>query len=110
MSEAAPPGGPSPQPGHLYDAVSMQKERVVDGFTDQRETLKRAVEEQRLAAMPEHMRRAALGPSAQVSAEIVELLQRIIAREVTRQLDLAICTMIAQSEKLKSEKEENIPE
>lgn len=104
MSDAASSGGP-PQPGHLYDAVSMQKDRVVDSFAEQRESLKRAVEEQRLAAMPEHMRRAALGPSAQVSAEIVEILQRIITREVTRQLDLAICTMIAQAEKAKADAE-----
>lgn len=80
--------------GHLYDSISAQKAMVVDGFADQRESLKRAVAEQRLAAMPEDMRRAALGPTGQVSLEIVEALQKIIAREVTRQLDLAICAMI----------------
>lgn len=86
------------QPTHLYDAVSSQKDQIVDGFADQREALKRAVEDQRLAAMPEHMRRAALGPSAQVSAEIVEILQRIIAREVTRQLELAVRAMMTQNQ------------
>jgi len=43
------------------------------------------------------MQRAARGPSAQVSLEIVEALQKIIAREVTRQLDLAICAMIERT-------------
>ena len=57
---------------HLYDAVSAQKHQVVDSFADQREQLRKAVADQRLAAMPEEMRRAALGPSAQVSREIVE--------------------------------------
>jgi hypothetical protein len=79
---------------HLYDSISAQKATVVDGFADQREALKRAVAEQRLAAMPEDMRRATLGPTGQVSLEIVEALQKIIAREVTRQLDLAVCAMI----------------
>ena len=82
---------------HLYDSISEQKHSVVDSFADQRTVLKRAVAEQRLAAMPEDMRRAEMGPSAQVSIEIVEALQKIIAREVTRQLDLAICTMIERS-------------
>ena len=86
------------QPTHLYDAVSSQNDQIDDGFADQREALKRAVEDQRLAAMPEHMRRAALGPSAQVSAEIVEILQRIIAREVTRQLELAVRAMMTQNQ------------
>ncbi|WGM40148.1 hypothetical protein [Caulobacter sp. NIBR1757] len=90
--------GPNAQATHLYDAVSSQKEQIVDGFAEQREALKKAVEDQRLAAMPEHMRRAALGPSAAVSAEIVELLQRIIAREVTRQLELAVRAMMTQSQ------------
>ena len=97
MSDAQ--GGRSP---HLYDSISAQKHTVVDSFTDQREVLKRAVTEQRLAAMPEDMRRAAMGPSAQVSAEIVGALQKIIAREVTRQLDLAICAMIEQSAQIRS--------
>jgi hypothetical protein len=82
---------------HLYDSISEQKHTVVDSFADQRERLKRAVAEQRLAAMPEDMQRAARGPSAQVSLEIVEALQKIIAREVTRQLDLAICAMIERT-------------
>jgi hypothetical protein len=82
---------------HLYDSISEQKHAVVDGFADQREVLKRAVADQRLSAMPEEMRRAAMGPSAQVSLEIVEALRGIITREVTRQLDLAICAMIDQA-------------
>ncbi|WP_395943772.1 hypothetical protein [Brevundimonas sp.] len=82
---------------HLYDSIAEQKHAVVDSFADQREVLKRAVAEQRLAAMPEDMRRTAMGASAHVSAEIVEALQKIIAREVTRQLDLALCAMIEQS-------------
>lgn len=92
MSAAQGPAG-----RHLYDAVSEQKHTVVDGFADQRERLKRAVADQRLSAMPEDMRRAAMGPSAQVSLEIVEALRGVIAREVTRQLDLAICAMIDQA-------------
>ncbi|MBB5739353.1 hypothetical protein [Brevundimonas aurantiaca] len=82
---------------HLYDAVSAQKHQVVDSFADQREQLRKAVADQRLAAMPEEMRRAALGPSAQVSREIVDALRAIIAQEVTRQLDLAICAMLARA-------------
>jgi|TARA_Y100000114_G_C11479640_1_gene194781 hypothetical protein len=84
---------------HLYDAVSAQKHQVVDSFADQREQLRKAVADQRLAAMPEEMRRAALGPSAQVSREIVDALRAIIAQEVTRQLDLAICAMLARAAK-----------
>ena len=52
MSDAH--GGRSP---HLYDSISAQKHTVVDSFTDQREVLKRAVTEQRLAAMPDEMTR-----------------------------------------------------
>jgi hypothetical protein len=88
---------------HLYDSISDQKHSVVDGFADQRTRLKRAVAEQRLAAMPEDMRRAEMGPNAQVSIEIVEALQKIIAREVTRQLDLAICAMIERSSKAEAD-------
>lgn len=43
---------------HLYDAISAQKHQVVDSFADQREQLRKAVADQRLAAMPEEMRRA----------------------------------------------------
>ncbi|ALJ08862.1 MULTISPECIES: hypothetical protein [Brevundimonas] len=82
---------------HLYDAISAQKHQAVDSFADQREQLRKAVADQRLAAMPEEMRRAALGPSAQVSREIVDALRAIIAQEVTRQLDLAICAMLARA-------------
>ena len=82
---------------HLYDAISAQKHQVVDSFADQREQLRKAVADQRLAAMPEEMRRAALGTSAQVSREIVDALRAIIAQEVTRQLDLAICAMLARA-------------
>lgn len=88
---------------HLYDAVSTQRDRVVEGFGEQREALRRAVADQRLAAMPEGLRRAAMGPSAQASAEIVEILQKIIAREVTRQLDMAICTMIERTARPQTE-------
>lgn len=82
---------------HLYDSISDQRHKVVDGFADQRAQLKQAVAEQRLAAMPEGMRRAEMGPSAMISIEIVEALQKIIAREVTRQLDLAICAMMERT-------------
>ncbi|NBB17303.1 hypothetical protein GVN21_18220 [Caulobacter sp. SLTY] len=92
-----------PDPTHLYDAVSDQKTKIVDGFAEQRVALKRAVEDQRLAAMPEHMRQAALGPAGQVSVEIVQILQQIIAREVTRQLEMAITAMIAQANAAKSD-------
>jgi hypothetical protein len=85
-------------PRHLYDVVSDQRTAVVDGFADQRESLRRAVEDQRLAAMPEAMRRAALGPMGLVGAEIAQVLQHMIAREVTRQLDLAIRNMLAQAQ------------
>lgn len=89
---------PAPEAGaqHLYNSAAFQKDKVVGDFADQREVLKRAVEDQRLSAMPEHMRRAALGPSAEVSVEIVRVLRQIISKEVTRQLDLAIRTMIEQ--------------
>ena len=97
MSEAPPAGGPEPGPTHLYDAVAAQRDKVVGGFAEQREALARAVQEQRLAAMPEHMRAAALGPSGRASAEIVQALQQFISREVTRQLDLAICAMLANA-------------
>ncbi|MBW8813061.1 MAG: hypothetical protein JF588_06510 [Caulobacterales bacterium] len=92
MSEA-PPQDPSGEPAHLYDAVAAQRDKVLGGFADQRESLTRAVEEQRLAAMPERMRPAA----ARASAEIVQALQQMIAREVTRQLELAIRTMLANA-------------
>ncbi|NBB65597.1 hypothetical protein GVN18_40755 [Pseudomonas sp. ODNR1LW] len=82
---------------HLYDSISDQKHKVVDGFADQRAQLKQAVADQRLAAMPEEMRRAEMGASALVSIEIVEVLQKIIAKEVTRQLDLAICAMMERA-------------
>lgn len=84
---------------HLYDSISEQKSTVVDSFADQRESLKRAVAEQRLAAMPEDMRRATLGPTGQVSQEIVDTLRKIIAGEVTRQLDMAVCAMIERAER-----------
>lgn len=94
--------GHGPDPTHLYDAVADQKTKVVDGFAEQRVALKRAVEDQRLAAMPEHMRQAALGPAGQVSTEIVQILQQIIAREVTRQLEMAVTAMIAQANAAKA--------
>ncbi|HYE47483.1 MAG TPA: hypothetical protein VEA44_17085 [Caulobacter sp.] len=94
--------GRGPDPTHLYDAVASQKTKVVDGFAEQRVALKRAVEDQRLAAMPEHMRQAALGPAGQVSSEIVQILQQIIAREVTRQLEMAITAMISQANAAKA--------
>ena len=88
---------------HLYDSISDQKHKVVDGFADQRAQLKQAVAEQRLAAMPEDMRRAEMGASALVSLEIVEALQKIIAKEVTRQLDLAICAMMERTAQAQAE-------
>lgn len=88
---------------HLYDSISDHKHKVVDGFADQRAQLKQAVAEQRLAAMPEDMRRAEMGASALVSLEIVEALQKIIAKEVTRQLDLAICAMMERTAQAQAE-------
>jgi hypothetical protein len=88
---------------HLYDSISDQKNKVVDGFADQRAQLKQTVAEQRLAAMPEDMRRAEMGASALVSLEIVEALQKIIAKEVTRQLDLAICAMMERTAQAQAE-------
>lgn len=88
---------------HLYDSVSSQKQTVIEGFAGQRETLMRAVEEQRLAAMPEEMRRMAGGQTAQVTHEIAEVLQAIIRREVTRQLDMAVCAMIERAAKTEPE-------
>ena len=105
MSAAAPSDAPAPGPTHLYDAVASQRDQIVGGFADQREALVRAVEEQRLAAMPQHMRLAALSP-AQVSAEIVLVLQQFIAKEVTRQLHLAVSAMLA-SKKAKDAEAEN---
>jgi fumarate hydratase class II len=107
MSAAAPGEGPAGDRTHLYDAVAAQREQVVGGFADQREALVRAIEEQRLAAMPQHLRLAALGP-AQVSAEIVQALQQFIAKEVTRQLHLAITTALANTKSKNAQ--EPIPE
>ena len=53
--------------------------------------------------MPEDMRRAEMGASALVSLEIVEALQKIIAKEVTRQLDLAICAMMERTAQAQAE-------
>jgi hypothetical protein len=92
MSEA-PPEPPAGESQHLYDAVASQRDKVLGGFADQREALTRAVEEQRLAAMPDRLRPGA----ARASAEIVQLLQQMIAREVTRQLELAVRAMIANA-------------
>lgn len=91
--ESAP--APASTPMHLYDAVSARRDETVGGFGEQREALIRAVEEQRLAAMPQHMRLAALSP-AQASAEIVQTLRQLVAKEVTRQLHLAIASMMAE--------------
>ncbi|MFN3583341.1 hypothetical protein [Phenylobacterium sp.] len=95
MTADDPDPGPSPTPTHLYDAVSAQRDEILGGFGEQREALIRAVEEQRLAAMPRHMRLAALSP-AQASAEIVQTLRQLVAKEVTRQLHLAIASMMAE--------------
>ena len=103
MSEGPPVGEPGPAPTHIYDAVSEQRDKVVGGFAEQRQALARAVEEQRLAAMPDHMRLAALSPSARASAEIVQALQQFIAREVSRQLELAVRSMIANTRPKTSE-------
>jgi hypothetical protein len=96
MSAAAPGEEPAGDRTHLFDAVAAQRDQIVGGFADQREALVRAIEEQRLAAMPQHMRLAALSP-AQVSAEIVQALQQFISKEVTRQLHLAITTALANT-------------
>ncbi|WP_372784949.1 hypothetical protein [Phenylobacterium sp.] len=104
MSEAPPPGsGAEPVPTHLYDEVASQRDKVVSGFAEQREVLARAVREQRLAAMPEHLRAAALSRSERTSAEIVAALQQFVSREVTRQLELAIKAMIANTTPKESE-------
>jgi len=103
VSEGPSPEEPGPGPAHLYDAVASQRDKVVGGFAEQRQALARAVEEQRLAAMPDHMRMAALSPSARASAEIVLALQQFIAREVTRQLELAVRSMIANTRPKTSE-------
>lgn len=91
------------KPRHLYDAVSDQKDDVVGAFAGQRESLRRAVEEQRLAALPEAARRAQLGAAGGVGLEIAEVLRQMITREVTRQLELAISAMLSQAEARKAE-------
>lgn len=107
--DPAPASSPAPEPTHLYDAVAAQRDEVVGGFADQREALVRAVEEQRLAAMPRHMRLAALSP-AQTSAEIVLALRQFVTKEVTRQLHMAITAMmterVSEKEKGSSAKED----
>ena len=71
---------------HPYDAASSERAKIVDGFAEQREALIRAVDDQRLNAMPEHLRLAAM-TQPQIMAAIVAELRQLIAAEVARQLD-----------------------
>jgi hypothetical protein len=84
----------SDQRVHIFDAVAAERKKVVGGFAEQRQQLKKSVEQQRIAAMPEDMRRAALaqlqGQLTPTTLEIVRALREIIreevAKEVSRQL------------------------
>lgn len=101
-SDAAPPP-PAPVPTdervHLYEAVSARRDGVLKDFDNQRAALIKAVEEQRMAAIPPSLRGAGrpiaglpgmmpdMAPARRpVMQEIALTLRAIIAEEVRTQL------------------------
>ena len=103
----APNAGAAPVPTdervHLYEAVSARREGVLKDFDNQRAALIKAVEEQRMAAIPPSLRaggRPTASPTAglagvaldaggtrrPVMQEIALTLRAIIAEEVRTQL------------------------
>jgi hypothetical protein len=103
--DAAPPSVPVPADDrvHLYEAVAARRDGVLKDFDSQRAALIKAVEEQRMAAIPPSLRaraRSAAGATAgpaglgldagtlrrPVMQEIALTLRAIIAEEVRTQL------------------------
>lgn len=77
---------------HLYAATTEQRDTVVNSFHDQRTALRKAVDDQRRAALaPIHAtnarRRGGGAMPAQQMAELIVLLRQLVADEVKRELD-----------------------
>jgi len=97
--DAVPPPAPTPtdERVHLYEAVAARRDGVLKDFDSQRTALIKAVEEQRMAAIPPSLRphaRQTAGPTAGIAGMASEA--GILRRPVMQEIALTLRAIIAE--------------